>query len=875
MSRNKKISYNDLLKIEEQINFADRLQTILDDIYKVNENKSTSVIGYTPDKKVYFYTDGSVLNCAEFEINEDKVSIKNISQIDVEKENFDKKFKTLVSEAIDKFAEKDYDTADGSINEAIDCLKRKLNLKPLKAFKLYERVEAKKAYNKEELNKAVEVLEQVTNNFVGEEKEIKETIIESSNGITEEKEIVVDTICTNPLRNWDKIRKSAFSLDIKPIFENVTKFLHENEELYLLTTDEFKARLKEASKDNIKVTSNNIDKISLVFNKQRIASKDLAKLFEGYSNSGIALTGILGAQQNLKEQDEETPASEIAKDVDADINQIDKEETDDKMSFMKIFVTIIRKILDKVGQLTDDNTVKQRVASSLEKIGMVENGPEGEERKWDKDELIEIAKEAIELAAALEGISPDEETEVDKEDAADDAEQDDKQDKEEVKADLEAAKAAGKPEDIKEGCGMKYEDEEEASIAPEEPGSTGDEELLLGEKEECCLSLDDLITIKTNLDDKLEKDENGNNELLDKLAELIATKEEEEDEVEDDEAEGSEVEDDESTSYEVKDAPVKTEVAPNNIQQDINEDPTNNIQQQMNEDWGRHADGINEALTLMKNPRLSDPKLMVKDPVDKNDIKLEIADDEFSGKVQKGSQQNAEVSEKPLAEQEPAGVEDPESVADEVSDEVNEPAGKDVDNIDADVPVEVGHDEEAEEAPLSDGDLTTAEEVIDAIIEDIEADAEMEEHLEELLGELISAAGYNFENKDGALDYIVQKIKDGLVAAKEEASTEEVPVDDAGEEVSDTGEVEDTTQETPGVDDEDEELYSDEILEAEKQKEIVEEELENKPSPRDEVALKGATDVIKEKIAKTKSKQTKKKAKKTIKESKKTKKAKK
>ena len=106
MSRNKKISYNDLLKIEEQINFADRLQTILDDIYKVNENKSASVIGYTPDKKVYFYTDNSVLNYAEFEINEDKVSIKNISQVDVEKENFDKEFKTLVSEAIDKFAEK-------------------------------------------------------------------------------------------------------------------------------------------------------------------------------------------------------------------------------------------------------------------------------------------------------------------------------------------------------------------------------------------------------------------------------------------------------------------------------------------------------------------------------------------------------------------------------------------------------------------------------------------------------------------------------------------------------------------------------------------------------------------------------------------------
>jgi hypothetical protein len=254
--------------------------------------------------------------------------------------------------------------------------------------------------------------------------------------------------------------------------------------------------------------------------------------------------------------------------------------------------------------------------------------------------------------------------------------------------------------------------------------------------------------------------------------------------------------------------------------QPVNENPG---PAQVNEAWGHWDNSINEALTLINNPRLQ-PRLKVEDPSNnihqqKGAEVVEITDEEFSGKQQVGAIKKAQLTEPTIRE---ADADTPEAVADEVSAEVNEPAGKEGEG---EAPVaDVGEPKEA--VVMSDNDARTAEEVIGAIIDDIETDDGIEEQLEELIGQLVVAAGYEFDNQEAALDYIVLKIRDALVAAKE--GKEDVVTDEPASDVP---------AEAPVASDDDA-AYSDEIAAAESDREVVEEEIENKASIREEIRAK-------------------------------------
>jgi len=397
------LKYEDLVKIEGNF-LKPTLEKVRKAIQTIFEGKTTRLVGSDFDKKIVFFVDKD-LKTAQFEVNEDKVKIHSIDEVSVDSESFGQKFTSLMSEAIDLLSENKEVDSKSKFNDAIEVLRRNLSgdkttifdkRPPLCEHKVSVRkIKILKENKKQIIKDLAKNLNEIMEGYYGKDV-IKNSYYEVS--LNEGKSNEVRTFEKEPslLRKVDLAKKSAKSVDMKPIFENVQNWISENEEVFFLTSDKFKERLIESSKTNVSATKDKINEAVRTFVKMRSENAEFKKL----------------ANQILREQttdDSGINEPEIGNDREPDrddlddkvVSDVDRKSDEDKLGFMRQFVDILEKLLTKIKEVSDDEEIQRRVDFAVETILKAK-----EEQRWDKDELAEIAKEAIELAAKVEGIEP-------------------------------------------------------------------------------------------------------------------------------------------------------------------------------------------------------------------------------------------------------------------------------------------------------------------------------------------------------------------------------------------------------------------------------------------------------------------------------------
>jgi hypothetical protein len=402
----KNLKYEDLVQLEQSF-LKPTLEKVRKAIQTIFEGKTTRLVGSDFDKNIVFFVDKD-LKTAKFEVNEDKVKIHSVDEVSVDSETFGLKFQSLMSEAIDLLSENKEADSKSKFNDAIEVLRRELSgdkttifdkRPPLCENKVAVRkIKLVKENKKQAIKDLSKNLSDIMESYYGKDV-IKDTYFEVS--LNEGKSNEVRKYEKEPslLRKVDLAKKSAKIVDMKPIFENVQKWISENEEVFFLTSDKFKERLVEASKTNVSATKDKINEAVKTFMKLRSENEGFKKI----------------ADQILKEQTDEAPGGNTETEIGDDrateperdelddkvVSDVDRKSEEDKLGFMRQFVDILEKLLNKIKEVSDEEEVQRRVDFAVDTINKAK-----EENRWDKDELAEIAKEAIELAAKVEGIEP-------------------------------------------------------------------------------------------------------------------------------------------------------------------------------------------------------------------------------------------------------------------------------------------------------------------------------------------------------------------------------------------------------------------------------------------------------------------------------------
>lgn len=432
-----KLSYKELIAIENSLTHS-VIDKIKKGLGKVFEGKKVEFVGTDFDKNIYFYVN-SAAKAAKWSINENQISFSDISDVELSTDSFKAEFNETLIEAINKLSEEKLHESDELFSKAIDLVCREATTEKLKLFKPSKNIkESKKVVAlKKEVKKEptitnlVESLKKTIYKLIGTPRTVKNDTITVN--LTEgkvnqaEDKVIYDMPL---LRKVMLAKEAAMSLDVKPVFENAEKFIGEHEELFLLKSDVFKSKLQEAAKDDIAITDSSINEAFESFIQMRQESEDLKKIFEDELPGEITDTE--------KEETEEKKDDKLG--IDSDIESMDKKYDEEKLGFMNAFVEIIVKIFDKVKELSNDNDIKARADRAVEMIKKQVEQSEEDKKGWDKEKLEELAKEAIELAASVEGIQPAEKDVAEKQ--VDKAE--DEQNKEEAatedRAEVEVAK---------------------------------------------------------------------------------------------------------------------------------------------------------------------------------------------------------------------------------------------------------------------------------------------------------------------------------------------------------------------------------------------------------------------------------------------------
>jgi len=463
------LKYDDLLKMEKSF-----IKPVLEKIHRalttIYEGKTVRVAGSDFDKNILFYV-GRDLKTAKFEINEDKVKISNVEDIKVDVMSLKDKFQQTMSEAIDLVSAEKLEEAEVKFGEAVETLRKELAGDKVTIFEKRPPLlkESKVAIKKLQLTKESKI------NAIKEMAATAKNLMESYFGkttpanefevnLTEGKTVQKTVTASSLIRNIDIAKKAANSIDMKNIFEDVVKFIADNEEVFFLTSDKFKAKICEAAKTNVAATKDTINEAVKTFKKLRNESQSFRKIVNEVMGEAPMASGEI--------QDKDVPVADKGmEDLDDKVvSDLDRKSEEEKLGFMKQFVDILGKLLEKIKEVTtDDEDVTRRVDFALDTIAKAK-----EEGRWDKDELAEIAKEAIELAAKIEGIQP-EETEISK--RSEEGEEEQEMDKQTIDTEAPAPVpgAEGQEEIVAEEEDIEASPEGDVEISPEGEVSYGDD----------------------------------------------------------------------------------------------------------------------------------------------------------------------------------------------------------------------------------------------------------------------------------------------------------------------------------------------------------------------------------------------------------------
>jgi hypothetical protein len=494
------LRYEDLSKIENKL-----IKPILENINKglkaIFEGKNVKLMGSDFDKNIYFYVDKE-FKTARWDLSENKINISEIKDVEIEPNSLEKAFTNTIVEAINLVSENKLDEAENKFADAINIKIKEKTSDKLNIFgkrpvikesknrlvnigKLVEKKEIGPI--KVEIKRLTESLEKLIEKFLGKEKLVEGTKFEFN--LTEGKLVRIDpTSARVPtlLRNIEIAKKEANNLDIKPMLEDINKFVNEHEELFLLNSGALRVKLNEIAKKDIAITNSMVSETIDKFNKIRNESESFKSLVKQVLEEAPSTDADFESPSPDAKNDTE-------KQIDGDkaVDSINAEDDKEKLSFMQQFVDVLTQILEKVKEVgADDGEIVRRVDNSLKIIARAK-----EVGKWDKEELAEIAREAIELAAKIEGIEP-EETEVSK--RSEEEEDSDELDKETISGEEgEAAPETGKAE-IREAV----EGEEDTEISPE-----GDIEFSPEDFEDVDDEMDTLVCIDCEKEFKAESGE--------------------------------------------------------------------------------------------------------------------------------------------------------------------------------------------------------------------------------------------------------------------------------------------------------------------------------------------------------------------------------
>ena len=400
---NKLVGYNDLIKIENGLS-QNILKNVRKALNKAFENKKVELVGTDFDKNLYFYVDG-LLKSTRWSMNENTLTFADITDIDVDVTTFKNEFENIVIEAINKLSNEELNEADETFDRAFNLQIREISKQKLACFSRPKKLmkenkkpkhtviaKMKKVIKEEKISTLVESLRSLIYKFIGKpigsDKKIEVNIVENKIQVIDMPQRAVSAI-----RKIQAAKQAARTLDLKPMFTEAKKFIGEHTELYLLNSKEVKVMLENIAKDDIAITKDNIEEAFNMFVSSREADTEIrSTIKEAFGEEDIN-------NEPLEGQDNEKKTE-----IDNDIDQMDGKYNDEKMGFMKMFVEILTKLFEKIKELTKDTAIKARAERSLET--MQEVSAEGKE--WDKDKLQDIAAEAIELAASVEGIQPKE-----------------------------------------------------------------------------------------------------------------------------------------------------------------------------------------------------------------------------------------------------------------------------------------------------------------------------------------------------------------------------------------------------------------------------------------------------------------------------------
>ena len=408
------LKYDELVKVEKNL-IKPMLENINKALKVIFEGKKVKLLGSDFDKNLFFYV-GSDFKTAQWSLSEDKIKISDIKDVEIEVNSFNTAFTDMVVEAIDLIANEKLSEAEDKIGDAIKLKITEKTTDKLSVFsqrpiikearkhlvKVGRFVTEKK--DKESLKPLVEKLQTILESFLGktEKSEKGETfefsILEGKATKIEESEVRTATL----LKNITIAKQEALKLAIKPILEHTATFISEHEELFLLKSDVIRKKLEEATKQDISITKERIDETIKLFNEMRSKSDSFKSLVKQVISEDDAVP--YAGEETQGEPERETDLN-----GDAAVDALDQEESEEKLGFMKQFVDILVEIFEKIREVSeDDGDITNRVNNALNIIKRNQ-----EEGKWDKEELSEIAREAIELAAKVEGIEP-EDTEISK-----------------------------------------------------------------------------------------------------------------------------------------------------------------------------------------------------------------------------------------------------------------------------------------------------------------------------------------------------------------------------------------------------------------------------------------------------------------------------
>jgi len=454
------LKFTDLLKIEKSF-----VKPVLEDINKslkmIFEGKQVRLVGSDFDKSIIFYVDQN-LKSAKFNLSEGKTKIFNIEDIKVDAESFKQQFESLMSEAIDDLAAEKLNEAESKFGKAVEIIRAELSGGKIDIFTkrpplLKEsKVAIKKIVkqdNKVDMKVLAEKAKELNESYYG-----KDIIAEEYYEISEGKAKHIENKQKEPsiLCKVIAAKRESSNLNLVPMLENAEKFIAEHEEVFFITSDKLKTKLDEAAKKDVSATKEKVNEIVTFFKKARNASPEFRKI----------VATIMNEQNVPAEQDgqqgEQVPVTKAGLEGDLDdkvVSDMDRKTEEDKLGFMTQFVDILEKLFQKIKEVgSDDEDVMRRADFALDTIAKAK-----EEGKWDKDELSEIAREAIEVAAKLEGIEP-EETAVSK--AGEEAGEEEIKDTETI--DNPQADAASVEVGAEGGAPKSEEEEEEENLASKE-----------------------------------------------------------------------------------------------------------------------------------------------------------------------------------------------------------------------------------------------------------------------------------------------------------------------------------------------------------------------------------------------------------------------